>query len=183
VLLSGFLLLVSFSFSLCTLHTLHSLHADFGLSRITSADASNAGTLGGSAVTSMSLGCLPYQAPEVFRGDKYQAAADVFSFGMVCYELISGKEPHAKIDPMRFANQVAYQDHRPAMPGKFAGTYWEEMINSCWVCAPRERPTFAELLNRIQDAQQGKSRLSLHPPRVIQTSERGLPQDMNGYIG
>ncbi len=41
-----------------------------------------------------SLGCLPYQAPEVFRGEKYNEKADVFSFAMVAYELIRGFYPH-----------------------------------------------------------------------------------------
>ena len=38
-------------------------------------------------------GVLPYVAPEVLRGRPYTRAADVYSIGMIMYELWSGKKP------------------------------------------------------------------------------------------
>jgi len=38
-------------------------------------------------------GVLPYVAPEVLRGRSYTRAADVYSVGMIMYELWSGKRP------------------------------------------------------------------------------------------
>ena len=38
-------------------------------------------------------GVLPYVAPEVLRGHPYTRAADVYSIGMIMYELWSGNQP------------------------------------------------------------------------------------------
>jgi serine/threonine protein kinase len=38
-------------------------------------------------------GVLPYVAPEVLRGRPYTRAADVYSIGMIMFELWSGKQP------------------------------------------------------------------------------------------
>ena len=38
-------------------------------------------------------GVLPYVAPEVLRGMPYTRASDVYSVGMIMYELWSGRPP------------------------------------------------------------------------------------------
>ncbi len=52
----------------------------------------------------------------VFRGDRYSESADVFSFAMVVYELVTGHEPHNKsatgLPPLKYANMVAYEGYR-----------------------------------------------------------------------
>ena len=39
-------------------------------------------------------GVLPYIAPEILRGQNYTKAADVYSFGIIMYEVISGLPPY-----------------------------------------------------------------------------------------
>ena len=39
-------------------------------------------------------GVLPYIAPEILRGQNYTKAADVYSFGIIMYEVFSGKPPY-----------------------------------------------------------------------------------------
>jgi serine/threonine protein kinase len=39
-------------------------------------------------------GILPYIAPEILRGQSYTKAADIYSFGIVMYEIISGLPPY-----------------------------------------------------------------------------------------
>src|SRR5256886_2504111 len=39
------------------------------------------------------FGVLPYLAPEILRGQNYTKAADVYSFGIIMYEVISGLPP------------------------------------------------------------------------------------------
>ena len=38
-------------------------------------------------------GVLPYMAPEILRGQNYTKAADIYSFGIIMYEVISGLPP------------------------------------------------------------------------------------------
>jgi serine/threonine protein kinase len=118
--------------------------ADFGLSKITE-DSGDMTT---------SLGCLPYQAPEVFRGERYSQAADVYSFGMVVYEMISGFEPHKDLQPLKYANMVAYENYRPNLPP--CSERWERIITSCWQANREARPSFKQLLQDLQVAEPSK---------------------------
>ncbi|RIA78635.1 kinase-like domain-containing protein, partial [Glomus cerebriforme] len=36
-------------------------------------------------------GVLPYIAPEVLRGNSYTQASDIYSFGIISYEILTGK--------------------------------------------------------------------------------------------
>ena len=37
---------------------------------------------------------LPYVAPEILRGQNYTKAADIYSFGIIMYEVFSGLPPY-----------------------------------------------------------------------------------------
>jgi len=113
--------------------------SDFGLSKI---KEDSRGEI------SSSLGCLPYQAPEVFKGEKYSEPADVYSFGCVIFELVSGLEPHKGLEPQKYANMVSYDGYRPPLPA--CGKQWEKLISTCWYQDPLQRPTFKQLLQEMQ---------------------------------
>ena len=38
-------------------------------------------------------GIIPYMAPEILQGQKYTKASDVYSFGMIMWELMTGRRP------------------------------------------------------------------------------------------
>ena len=38
-------------------------------------------------------GIIPYMAPEIFQGQKYTKASDVYSFGMIMWECMTGRKP------------------------------------------------------------------------------------------
>jgi serine/threonine protein kinase len=42
-------------------------------------------------------GVLPYVAPEILQGQNYTKASDIYSFGIIMYEVISGIPPYYKI--------------------------------------------------------------------------------------
>jgi serine/threonine protein kinase len=42
-------------------------------------------------------GILPYIAPEILRGQDYTKAADIYSFGVIMYEVISGLPPYFNV--------------------------------------------------------------------------------------
>jgi len=38
-------------------------------------------------------GIIPYMAPEIFQGQRYTKASDIYSFGMIMWELMTGRRP------------------------------------------------------------------------------------------
>lgn len=116
---------------------------DFGLSRIRKENGE----------MTAALGCLPYQSPEVFKGEKYSELADVYSFGIVLYELTTGKDPHHDLEPQKFANMVAYENYRPPIPET---NRWTKLIGKCWDQDASVRPSFKEILNQYLNLEESK---------------------------
>lgn len=67
----------------------HAVLADFGFARKMASEGGGKG----SGITSTLLGTEGFMAPEMFFDEGYDDRADVFSFGCVLAELITGKEP------------------------------------------------------------------------------------------
>lgn len=57
--------------------------ADFGLSRLKLEHG----------VMTASVGCIPYMAPEVYKGESNSEKSDVYSYGMILWEVLTGEEP------------------------------------------------------------------------------------------
>jgi serine/threonine protein kinase len=67
---------------------------DFGLARMLDADVGATRTLEAPvSEVGVAMGTIPYMAPEQIRGDAVDARADLFAFGVIVYELATGKRP------------------------------------------------------------------------------------------
>ncbi|KAG8099290.1 hypothetical protein GUJ93_ZPchr0013g36090 [Zizania palustris] len=85
---------------------------DFGLSKIIKAPHAN-------DVYKMTgeTGSYRYMAPEVFKHRKYDKKVDVFSFGMILYQMLEGDPPFSNYEPYEAAKHVA-DGHRPPFRSK-----------------------------------------------------------------
>jgi serine/threonine protein kinase len=97
-------------------------------------------------------GDVHYLAPECYNNID-DPASDVFSFGLILYELVVGKPAFSKsITPEEIAGAVVLRDWRPDIPNSvFPET--AELIRDC--CAPnyRERLCFSGILDRREEMQ------------------------------
>ena len=84
-------------------HDGHAKIADFGIAHISDAGAAFTRSLATS--TGLAAGTLPYMAPEQARGRPVDQRADVFAFGVVLYEMLTGVPPFDDISPPSVALQ------------------------------------------------------------------------------
>ncbi|RIA91089.1 kinase-like domain-containing protein [Glomus cerebriforme] len=113
--------------------------SDFGLCR--PADNSNN--------SNEIYGVLPYIAPEVLRGNPYTKSADIYSFGIVMWEMTSGVPafynlPHDLILSLEICHGL-----RPKI---VKGTEFDyvELMEKCWDPDPNKRPTADDLIESFK---------------------------------
>lgn len=63
-----------------------------------------------------SVGTPAWMAPEVLRGDPYGLEADVFSFGVIVWELISRSQPWEELSPFQIIATVGHEGARLPLP-------------------------------------------------------------------
>lgn len=84
---------------------------DFGLAR--QATPGGEGHLSAASGDSALAGTLNYMAPEQTRGDFATSASDVFSLGIVLYELATGRHPFRSDSLIDTAHAIAYAEPTP----------------------------------------------------------------------
>uniref|UniRef100_U9TVW4 Protein kinase domain-containing protein n=2 Tax=Rhizophagus irregularis TaxID=588596 RepID=U9TVW4_RHIID len=99
-------------------------------------------------------GVLPYVAPEVLRGKSYTKASDIYSFGIIMWEMTSGVSAFYNIPHNLELSLEICKGKRPEI---LEGTIPEyvEIMKRCWDNDPKKRPTAEELkwffLERIEN--------------------------------
>ena len=94
-------------------------------------------------------GTLLYMAPEVMMGAPFNEKADVYSFGIVLWEILTFTEPfphHTNVPG--FVKAVAHEGERPVIP---PGTPLSlaSLMQDCWRAQYDQRPTFIEICDRL----------------------------------
>ena len=113
---------------------------DFGLSRL---QASTNSSMTGNC------GTVQWMAPEVLANQKYNEKADVFSYGIILWELLTRACPYEGMGAVQCALAVLNRDHRPVIP-HWCPPFLQALIRACWKTDPQDRPTFAQILAALE---------------------------------
>lgn len=150
--------------------------ADFGLMSIvldpetaditTSTDGGTRGTYG-------------WMGPELFYPNDFglprfqlTKESDCYAFGMVVYEVLSGKVPFGDLKQPWQIPMAVHKGARPSMPdGTFPGmTELWNIAQECWSPKPWDRPTFLTVVEKLDTfaTMEGVTPFALREPRPMQ---------------
>jgi ankyrin repeat protein len=90
-------------------------------------------------------GTPQWMAPEVLRAEEYDEKADIYSFGIVLWELFTRQTPYAKLSAMEVGKKVLTENLRPPIP-KNCPPDFAKLMQECWSETPAKRPTFGKIL-------------------------------------
>ncbi|KAJ8560785.1 hypothetical protein K7X08_022645 [Anisodus acutangulus] len=96
-------------------------------------------------------GTLPWMAPELLNGSSSLVSekVDVFSFGIVLWELLTGEEPYAELHYGAIIGGIVSNTLRPPVP-ESCDPDWKSLMERCWSAEPSERPNFTEIANELR---------------------------------
>src|SRR5438128_8030420 len=118
------------------LHQTAPLICDLGLSKSVNSSQSTTSTI---------QGVLPYIAPEVLHSRKFTRKSDIYSFGIIMYQIANGEPPFRNwlsddnLLAMRICNGL-----RPEMPDSAPDEY-KKLAERCCDADPNNRPEAGEL--------------------------------------
>uniref|UniRef100_A0A7C8Z4G8 non-specific serine/threonine protein kinase n=1 Tax=Opuntia streptacantha TaxID=393608 RepID=A0A7C8Z4G8_OPUST len=112
---------------------------DFGLSKLKNA----------TFLTAKSGGGTPqWMAPEVLRNEPSNEKSDVFSFGVTLWELMTVKIPWANLNSLQVVGVVGFMDRRLEIPENLDPRV-SSIITDCWQSNPEARPSFQDIIQRM----------------------------------
>ena len=137
---------------------------DFGLASLSDTQPSKQG--------SPVKGTPAYMSPEQIRGEAVDTASDLFSLGMVCYFLLTGKHPF-EMESMEGVQKQITTDEPPPLSHfrKDLPSGWQAVINRCLAKNKAERYTSM--------AQLGEALKALSPWRHSTTEQNPKPGSRN----
>ncbi|CAN6212859.1 unnamed protein product, partial [Urochloa humidicola] len=115
--------------------------ADFGLSKMKQATLVSGGM----------RGTLPWMAPELLSmgGTKVSEKIDVYSFGIVMWEILTGEDPYDGMHYGGVIGGILSNTLRPPVPAS-CNPEWRKLMEQCWSTEPERRPSFTEVASRLR---------------------------------
>lgn len=123
--------------------------ADFGIARFQHVEG----------VMTAETGTYRWMAPEVLTHQPYDQKADVYSFAIVLWELLTIKLPYEDLSPLQAAVGVVEQGLRPELP-KNTHPKLSNLMQRCWEAIPANRPSFSQIRVELEELLEDESNSS-----------------------
>ncbi|XP_016121422.1 megakaryocyte-associated tyrosine-protein kinase-like, partial [Sinocyclocheilus grahami] len=111
--------------------------SDFGLAKVSSTATDN------------SKLPIKWTAPEALKKKKFSAQSDVWSYGVLLWEIFSyGRQPYSKMS-LSEVRECVDQGYRMEPPDGCPPDVYS-IMTSCWETEPKRRPSFLKLRERLE---------------------------------
>jgi serine/threonine protein kinase/Flp pilus assembly protein TadD len=100
----------------------------------------------------MMIGTLPYMSPEQVRGEDLDCRSDIFSFGIVLYEMLSGRRPFEAKSTAEVISAILTREPPPISRSSLghSGSAEERLIRKCLEKDPAQRyQTMGDLISDL----------------------------------
>ncbi|GAA6072798.1 mitogen-activated protein kinase kinase kinase 12 [Tachysurus ichikawai] len=102
--------------------------------------------------TKMSFaGTVAWMAPEVIRNEPVSEKVDIWSFGVVLWEMLTGEIPYKDVDSSAIIWGVGNNSLQLPLPESCPDGF-KILLKQCWNCKPRNRPSFRQILLHLDIA-------------------------------
>uniref|UniRef100_A0A8C8CJA6 Mitogen-activated protein kinase kinase kinase 12 n=1 Tax=Oncorhynchus tshawytscha TaxID=74940 RepID=A0A8C8CJA6_ONCTS len=96
-------------------------------------------------------GTVAWMAPEVIRNEPVSEKVDIWSFGVVLWEMLTGEVPYKDVDSSAIIWGVGNNSLNLPIP-KSCPDGFKILLRQCWNCKPRNRPSFRQILLHLDIA-------------------------------
>lgn len=102
--------------------------------------------------------------------------ADVYSYSMICYFLLTGLQPFGKSKNISALFSALTNGERPQFPDDF-NLSLRKLIEQCWDEDPKERPSFVKIVRTLGDPEFTQNIQNLEYKRIRKYSKRITPEE------
>ncbi|XP_006623965.1 mitogen-activated protein kinase kinase kinase 7-like isoform X2 [Apis dorsata] len=125
-------------------------------------------------------GSAAWMAPEVFEGSRYTEKCDVFSWGVILWEILSRKKPFDEIGGSAYRIMWAVHiGQRPPLIEDCPKPL-EDLMTRCWHKSPEERPSMDEVVEIMTTLSQFFNE-HLEPVEYSRNVTDSMDSEINGY--
>lgn len=96
------------------------------------------------------MGTFRWMSPEVLRDSQYSQASDVWSYGVVVWEMLTGEIPFSKFEDWAVQYKVAAGKMKLPIPETCPNDI-KDLLTSIWLHERKERPTFTQIIEVLDE--------------------------------
>jgi Tol biopolymer transport system component/predicted Ser/Thr protein kinase len=139
--------------------------ADFGLAKLQDPPAAATRTLtANSTLRGMIVGTIAYMSPEQASGKTLDARSDIFSFGVVLYEMLAGERPFRAKGNMELLQQVI--EREPAPLSEAIPQALQAVVNKALRKNPADRySSMTEMVAALREIQRSGQAVPVATPK------------------